>query len=189
MMTGPDSAPQTRRALARLYDWVLFTAVAVHLQFGTEYMALWYARAIEQWLAIEPEPPLQVLRTFVVPNHFLLESSEPFTQFWAKMLFVTPMVLVFLYEMPLVALCGQTVGKMMTGIRIVRFDNGQLPGWGRSARRWLVLYGPMLIPSIGWLITLLVYFVSSKLDPHGRALHDRIAGTIVIAQPPPDAAG
>ena len=85
-------------------------------------------------------------------------------------------------ELPLVALCGQSVGKMMTGVRVDRFDNGYLPGWGRSTRRWLVLYGPMMIPLVGWIIVLVIYFVPSKLDPHGRALHDRLAGTTAITR-------
>ncbi len=40
----------------------------------------------------------------------------------------------------------------------------------------------MLIPIIGWILVLLIYLVSTTLDPNRRPLHDRIAGTIVIRQ-------
>lgn len=85
-----------------------------------------------------------------------------------------------LYELPLVALRGQTAGKMMAGIRVARFGDGGVPGWWRSTVRWLVLYGPMFVPVVGWLVTILVV-ATAKRDPNGRGLHDRIAGTIVLS--------
>lgn len=178
-MTGLDPAGQARRVLARVYDWIIFTIAAMTLLFQLEFTALDIMWLTARMFTTQPDMAGTTWWTRV-PNDPIHTSSEPFVQLLALLMFITPMVLVFLYEIPLVALCGQTVGKMMTGIRIVRSDNGQPPGWGRSIRRWLVLYGPMLIPSIGWLITLLIYLVSSKLDPHGRPLHDRIAGTTVI---------
>ena len=188
-MIDHNKAGQGRRVLARCYDWILFTIALIVIQIAVEYMALAVAWEIHEWLSIEQDIHSLIRHTFPVPDLPILVSDEPVVQFWAKMMFITPMVLVFLYELALVALCGQTVGKMMTGVRVVRFDDGQLPGWGRSARRWLALYGPMLIPSVGWLIVLVVYVVSSRLDPHGRALHDRLAGTIVVAEQPPNTAG
>ncbi len=41
---------------------------------------------------------------------------------------------------------------------------------------------PILIPIIGWILVLLIYFVSTTLDKNRRPLHDRIAGTTVIRQ-------
>ncbi len=41
---------------------------------------------------------------------------------------------------------------------------------------------PMLIPIIGWILVLLIYFVSTALDKNRRPLHDRIAGATVIRQ-------
>ena len=93
------------------------------------------------------------------------------------------LVPALLYEVPLVALRGQTVGKMMTGVRVVRFVDGGVPGWWRSAVRWAVLYGPMLIPVVGWLVTVLVVAIAGR-DPHRRGLHDRIAGTVVLDMRP-----
>ena len=85
----------------------------------------------------------------------------------------------FLYEVPLVALCGQTVGKIMTGVKVVRVDGNGVPGWWRSAVRWAALYAPAMIPVAGWLVLLLVFTLALR-DPRGRGLHDKIAGTIVV---------
>ena len=43
-----------------------------------------------------------------------------------------------LYDPVLIAIRGQTIGKMATRIRVVRADNGELPSWGRSFGRWAV---------------------------------------------------
>lgn len=178
-MTGFDQAGHIWRGLARFYDWIVFTIVGQALLIEFELIAIDNMLRVGGWF----NPELYFYGatwTTIVPNS---PFFNPDHELWllTRLVVITPMVLAFLYEIPLVALCGQTVGKMLTRTQVVRFDNGHLPGWGRSARRWLVLYGPMLIPIIGWIITLLIYFVSSKRDPNGRALHDRIAGTIVVA--------
>ncbi len=176
------------RCLARLYDWVFFAIAIVLLQVGIEFLGLSIGLTLHELTSIDSGEHLGFFREYFgfmgprVPNHPLLESEEPFTQFWAKTMFVVPMVLVFLYEIPLVALSGRTVGKMMARLKVVNVENGQLPGWKRSTLRWLVLYGPMLIPIIGWILVLLIYFVSTTLDKNRRPLHDRIAGTTVIRQ-------
>jgi uncharacterized RDD family membrane protein YckC len=72
----------------------------------------------------------------------------------------------------LVGLTGKTVGKWTTGLRLERTD-GRLPGVGRAALRHLVGYPLSLLPfGLGFLIV--------TVSPSGRALHDLIAGTIVV---------
>ena len=88
------------------------------------------------------------------------------------------MIPAMLYEFPLVALGGQTAGKRVAGVRVARFGDGGIPGWWRSAVRWLVLYGPTFVPVVGWLITVFVT-TTAKRDPDGRGLHDRIARDVV----------
>ncbi len=69
-------------------------------------------------------------------------------------------------------LTGKTVGKWTTGLRIERMD-GRLPGIGRVVLRHLVGYPLSLLPfGLGFLIV--------TVSPTGRALHDLIAGTIVV---------
>lgn len=71
---------------------------------------------------------------------------------------------------PLVS--GQSLGKKLTGIRIVN-RNGYAPQiWALALRH-----------SIGYLLTALTFglgFLFSMFNAKGRALHDLLAGTIVI---------
>jgi uncharacterized RDD family membrane protein YckC len=67
---------------------------------------------------------------------------------------------------------GQTVGKWATGLRIVRRD-GQGVGVGRLLLRHLVGY-PLS------LLTLGLGFLVAAFNANGRALHDVIAGTVVV---------
>ena len=67
---------------------------------------------------------------------------------------------------------GQSLGKMLVGIRIVRRD-------GTRAHAIQILLRDVL----GYVITLAtlgVGFLLAAVTPSGRALHDYIAGTIVI---------
>ena len=67
---------------------------------------------------------------------------------------------------------GRTLGKWATGLRVVRRD-GQSVGVGRSLLRHLVGYPLSLLPfGLGFLIAV--------VSTQGRALHDMIAGTVVI---------
>ncbi|HEX8142979.1 MAG TPA: RDD family protein [Pyrinomonadaceae bacterium] len=69
---------------------------------------------------------------------------------------------------------GQTIGKWATGLRIVRMD-GQLMGPGRSLIRHLLGY-PLS------LLTLGIGFLVAAFNGNGRALHDVIAGTVVVRE-------
>lgn len=87
-----------------------------------------------------------------------------------------------LYEVALIATRGQTLGKMATKIRVVRADNGFVPGWGKSLGRWLVpaAFGILgsFIPFVG-LVALLVY-ASILWGRNRQGWHDKAAGTLVI---------
>jgi len=67
---------------------------------------------------------------------------------------------------------GRTVGKMATGLRVVRAADGARPSLAASVVRTLAQL--LMIPTVG------VEYMLSSLDPQRRTLHDRIAGTIVI---------
>jgi uncharacterized RDD family membrane protein YckC len=85
--------------------------------------------------------------------------------------FITLIVAV-LNLVVLAGLTGKTVGKWTTGLRIERTD-GRLPGIGRAVLRHLVGY-PLSLLSFG------LGFLIVAVSPTGRALHDLIAGTIVV---------
>lgn len=67
---------------------------------------------------------------------------------------------------------GQTLGKWATGLRIEQMDGEQL-SFGRSLVRHLIGY-PLS------LLTLGLGFLLAVFSPRGRALHDVIAGTVVV---------
>ena len=71
-------------------------------------------------------------------------------------------------------LTGRTVGKWATGLRIERVTGEQI-GIGRALLRHFVGYPVSFLPlGIGFLI--------AAFTARGRALHDLIAGTIVVRE-------
>lgn len=88
-------------------------------------------------------------------------------------------VISIAYELILTAIKGQTVGKMIMGIKVVRSADGQVPGFGPAFMRWL-------LPTIGVFVcyigALLVY-LSPLFDSSGRVQgwHDKAANTLVIS--------
>ncbi|MDT5159550.1 MAG: hypothetical protein QOC99_96 [Acidobacteriota bacterium] len=82
-------------------------------------------------------------------------------------------IVVTLLNFVLVAgLTGRTLGKWFAGLRIERKDGVPL-SFGRSLVRHLAGY-PLT------LLTLGAGFLLAALHPQGRALHDLLAGTIVV---------
>ncbi len=80
------------------------------------------------------------------------------------------------------AVSGQSIGKALTGIRIV------------STRGETVGFSQMLLRNVaGYLVTLLTAFLGfiwAAFNVKGRALHDYVAGTVVIyAQKRPKSSG
>ena len=67
---------------------------------------------------------------------------------------------------------GQSIGKIITGIRIVQTD-GKIPNFGRLLLRHLVGY-PLTILTFGLGLIFIVF------NREGRVLHDYIARTVVI---------
>lgn len=70
------------------------------------------------------------------------------------------------------AIGGQSVGKLLTGIRIAATD-GSSPGLSALLLRHLVGY-PLTLMTLG------IGFLWSAVSPGGRALHDYLAGTVVV---------
>lgn len=72
----------------------------------------------------------------------------------------------------LAGLTGRTVGKWATGLRIEQQD-GDVPGIGGALFRHFVGY-PVSFLTLG------LGFLMAVFSPRGRALHDLIAGTVVV---------
>ncbi len=67
---------------------------------------------------------------------------------------------------------GKSLGKMLTGLRIVKAD-GNPPSLSSLLIRHLVGY-PLTIITVG------LGFLLAVFNPKGRALHDLLAGTVVV---------
>lgn len=101
--------------------------------------------------------------------------------FWAAF-FLTLLVvgaLWLLYEMTMIAALGQTLGKKWAGVKVIRADNGAVPGWGKSFVRWLIPSVVSVIPIIGNAATLVVY-LSPVFYPTRQGWHDMAATTAVV---------
>jgi uncharacterized RDD family membrane protein YckC len=86
------------------------------------------------------------------------------------------------YEVVLIALRGQTIGKQIMGVKVVLQENGQVPGWGPSFLRWI-------LPAVGSFlcgIGALVVYLSVLFDNSGRqqGWHDKVAHDLVISTKP-----
>ena len=103
---------------------------------------------------------------------------------------IVTVVLPVLYEFLMTGWNGQTLGKMIVKVRVVRYLDGGRATWQQSAFRALVPAVPqflalMLPPSAEVLRFVLALlgawvYVSALFDPVLRGIHDRAAGTIVL---------
>ncbi|HTJ77546.1 MAG TPA: RDD family protein [Rariglobus sp.] len=126
-----------------------------------------------------------------------------FAAYLGLSLFTTVTMGTYFIVMP--ARYGQTLGKMATGVRIVKTDGGAI-GLKESFVRWLpgFLIGLIIsIPTFFWLSSLpaidmasmttlpkwvnwintawlLAEIITLLCNPHRRAIHDFVAGTEVI---------
>jgi uncharacterized RDD family membrane protein YckC len=80
------------------------------------------------------------------------------------------------YTTVLHALGGQTIGKLIVGVRVVVGD-GELPPLGTAFLRHLAYFASAILGLLG--------FAMAALRVDKRALHDLIAGTRVERQPKP----
>jgi uncharacterized RDD family membrane protein YckC len=82
------------------------------------------------------------------------------------------------YEVTLIAQRGQTVGKQVVGIKVLREVDGAIPGWGPAGLRWLI----QVVGYVLCLLPLFVVWLSPLFDKSGKqqGWHDKVARTVVI---------
>lgn len=83
------------------------------------------------------------------------------------------------YETLLIGLFGRTIGKLVTGTRVVRREDGGRVGWFAAAQRALVPVAAGAVPKAGIVLGAVVYGVAF-LGPLRQGIHDRAAGTLVV---------
>ena len=82
-------------------------------------------------------------------------------------------VIIVLYYILLEGYLGQTVGKMLLGIKVVREDNGEVPGLGGATIR-------TLLRIVDGLFSYLVAFISVLISGKNQRLGDMAAHTLVV---------
>jgi uncharacterized RDD family membrane protein YckC len=154
---GPQIAGMGDRLLARIIDGVLITVVGLVLAVPV------VAALVSTADPVTGEPSgAAVGGLFVFVGVFV--------------------VLTLGYEVVLIAVRGQTVGKQVMKLTVRREADGALPGWGLSFLRWLVPVGAGVVTGcIGGIGQLIVY-LSPFFDSSGRnqGWHDKVAKTLVV---------
>ncbi|MBV9922730.1 MAG: RDD family protein [Pseudonocardia sp.] len=155
MPTGPDSFPATGpNALARPWTRAV-------------------ARLADTFIVAIPFLFI-VLVVLSITGH--LEDQD--FPLWVRPLLA---LVAVAYEVPLLAWRGQTLGKLALGIKVARLDNGRPPLWHQAAMRIGLPGVLMSIPHpLGIVAASAVYF-SSGWNTMGRGVHDKAAGTVVVA--------
>lgn len=83
------------------------------------------------------------------------------------------------YETMAIWRWGRTLGKLVTGTRVVGITDGDHLGLTRSFQRSLVPTTLSAIPQVGPLLGIGVY-VWAFFDPLRQGVHDKAAGSIVV---------
>lgn len=89
------------------------------------------------------------------------------------LLIVLSIVIYFLYFILMEGYLGQTVGKMLLGIQVIREDNGEVPGISTATVR-------TLLRLIDGLFAYLVGFIAVMASSKRQRLGDMAAHTLVV---------
>lgn len=168
LVHGKPLAPLSARFMARFVD--ILAVVGLNILVNGWFVYQWWLEMApvyadtQRWLAGQlSEQPAPTDRAASLQ--------------WAIMLI--GLGLWFAYEVPAVASQGQTFGKRLFEVKVIRYD-GNDPGFRAAFARWLFLSSPMLL-----LICLAPLLVANLLwctwdRPLRQCLHDKFGRTVVI---------
>ncbi len=137
------------------------------------------ARAIDYVLVVIAAVAFFILMAFVT---VILTGSDQTTDaegtLWALLFVFGWGLLLFFYDWLYLVTWGRTLGKMMVGIKVVDAADGGGLGQGQAMGRSAFFGFPQSLPVVGHIFTLAESMAA--LGGEKRALHDRVAGTVVI---------
>jgi uncharacterized RDD family membrane protein YckC len=116
----------------------------------------------------------------------IVDEEALYTDTARQALLWIPPLLWGLYEVSMILKRGQTLGKMVTKIKVITVDGEEPPQIRHALIRWGVLAVPtILIPTLGLVIALGVgiWFL---FDSNRQGLHDKAASTYVVTVVPED---
>lgn len=167
----PDGVPLGNiglRLLGKIIDGVLLGLLTVLATLPT-----WpgMIRATERYSA-EID---RLARSGGTPDIFALYADPEYQRFvvWSA---VASLVISVLYTVLLLRFKGATVGKLVTGLRVRRWDDGGQLRWGQCVARWAVESLPQALCGF-WFIIDDLWCV---WDSRRQTLHDKAAGTVVV---------
>ncbi|WP_306203903.1 RDD family protein [Actinoplanes sp. RD1] len=162
-----------RRLVARLIDIVVVFLLNVVVNGWLAY---------QLWLEIEP-----TYRAIMAdPLTAETDAASPRASWIYLTMLVVATALWCAYEVPALANSGQTLGKRLMGIKVMKLDDTAPLGGGRAFARWsrLGMWTPLWSCYVGFLAQL-IYAGSVLFEPKlHQALHDKSARTVVVAVPP-----
>jgi uncharacterized RDD family membrane protein YckC len=162
-----------RRLVARLVDIavVLVLNVLVNGWLGYQW-----------WLEVEPIFRAAMADPFASPEPASARSS-----YLILTMLLVATALWFAYEVPALANSGQTLGKRLARIKVMRLESADQLGFARAFRRWarLGMWTPLWgCCYIGFLAQL--FYAGSVLFDRKlhQSLYDKSAATVVVTVPP-----
>lgn len=168
-------ARPSTRLWARLLDIACCGVVLLVVQTALWVVIMMNDPALRGILLASPEDPLSQqeisdLQTAIAP--------------WAWLSTAVLLLVWFLYEVPLTALRGQTLGKLALGIRVSTGVPAARVGWRAAISRWAVLALPGILGLIGLPFQMVDcgWLLKDKARP--RCLHDHLARTDVATALP-----
>jgi len=112
-----------------------------------------------------------------------LQLSEKANNLQLTIMFIG-LLLWFVYEVPMTAYTGQTLGKKMVGIKVVPIY-GQPLRLGWIGLRWSFMALPFLFLACGIFLLLADALWCLRDRPYRQCLHDKSPGTTVVLVPAP----
>ncbi|GAA1754460.1 RDD family protein [Luedemannella helvata] len=173
-MHGLPLASPGARLVARLID--IAAVLGLNVIANGYFVYLYIA---EIW------PPLSAamrasLAGQVVDTSTLQSSRASTLQF---IIILVGIAVWFAYEVPTVAATGQTFGKRVMRLRVMRMESAQPMGFYRSWRRWSVMALPTLlwVCCVGFFIQFFDNLFVAIDRPLRQAIHDKGALTVVVS--------
>jgi uncharacterized RDD family membrane protein YckC len=177
----PALAPAWHRLIASALDWMIIFIVSV-VAFWSPLSQVWReVQAITRRYPNLTSPPAQAAINSITRN----QSNQHALLYWFLGMFGIALAYFWVQH----AAWGATVGKRVMGMRVVRAsDQSRIGVVAAGVRAVAFLAGPAI-----FLLLIAPFNVAggvlwaadgglALLDRHAQALHDKLAGTIVVRQ-------
>ncbi len=170
----PDGAPLANvwlRLVAKIIDGIIIGVVTAIL-----LTPFWggFGQAMGRYID-EANRAAQAGRAV---DPFVLYGDPGYYQFQLA-LGVIGLVVSGLYVVLLLRFKGATVGKMVFGMRVRRWENDDQLGWGNCLARWA---SESLIPQVTFGLFFIIDSLWCLWDARRQTLHDKIARTVVTTR-------